>query len=299
MHWECIFQSNSQYGVESSINLLTFDHRLEVAQEARALKRKSNADTLALLTEKRMKLQLSIDDFHRKAATYMPTDLLSSIDVNEQRVEEEWEDAQYDSEEDDILPTMPGSFNMDLTNHQSVVDESTAALSAEHQCIRLPSSFGRVPSLGILQPHGQVEFDLRKGQANDALHSIRLHVAEKSFLYGVGVRKGATTSNLGHRGRQKTFNEAHALEAKIRHQARIYECARKAMETLGMSVEDQQQYPKLLKADTNASTAVVDFNARGQRNEGLSWIWRTPHTMPRDSALMSECRYFRNQISVC
>ena len=241
-----------------------------------------------------MKLQLSIDDFHRKAATYMPeTDLLSGRNVKEQRVEEEWEDAMYDSEEDDVLITMPGSFNTDLKNRQSVVDESIAALSAEHQCIRLPSSFGRASSLGRLQPHGQVEFDLRKGQANDALHSIRLHVAEKSFLYGGGVRKGTNTTNLGHRGRQKAFNEVHVLEAKIRHQARIYECARKAMETLGMSSEDQKHYPKLLKADTNASTAVVDFNARGQRNEGLSWIWRTPNTMTHDSALMSECKYFQ------
>ena len=246
-----------------------------------------------------MKLQLSIDEFHQKAAIYMPeTDLLPSINVNEQRMEEEWEDAMYDSEEDDILLTMPGSFNTDFKNHQSVVEESTNVLSAEHQCIRLPSSFGRAPSLGIPQPHRQVEFDLRKGQANDALHSIRLHVAEKSFFYGVGVRKSTTTTNLGHRGRQKAFNEVHALEVKIRHQARIYECARKAMETLGMSVEDQKHYPKLLKADTNASTAVVDFNARGQRNEGLSWIWRTPHTMTPDSAMMSECTYDQDQIIV-
>ena len=64
------------------------------------------------------------------------------------------------------------------------------------------------------------------------------------------------------------------------------------METLGMSEEDIQNYPKLSKSDTNASTAVVDFNARGQRNEGLSWIWRTPHEMTRDSRLMNECMFF-------
>ena len=237
-----------------------------------------------------MKLQLSIDDFHRKAAIYMPgTDSLPSIGVNERNTEEEWVDAVYDSEDDDMFLTLPGSFETGRKTQQFVVDETTAALSAEEQRLRLPSSFGRATSLGKLQLHGQVEFDLRKGQANDALHNIRLHVAEKSFLYGAGVRKGTTTVNLGHRGRQKAFKEVHVLEAKIRQQARIYECARKAMESLGMSVEDQKRYPKLLKSDTNASTAIIDFNARGQRNEGLSWIWRTPQALTRDSALMNEC----------
>ena len=127
----------------------------------------------------------------------MPTtDLPPGINVNEQNVEEEWGDALYDSEDDDILPDVPGAFNMDVNTQQSVIDETTAALSAEDQPIRLPSSFGRASSLGRLQPHGQVEFDLRKGQANDALHSIRLHVAEKSFLYGGGVRKGSS-QNIG------------------------------------------------------------------------------------------------------
>ena len=220
----------------------------------------------------------------------MPTtDLPPGINVNEQNVEEEWGDALYDSEDDDILPDVPGAFNMDVNTQQSVIDETTAALSAEDQPIRLPSSFGREACLGTLQPHARVEFDLRKGQANDALHNIRLHVAEKSFLYGVGVRKGTTSVNLGHRGRQKAFNQVHVLDAKIRQQARIYDHARKAMETLGMSPEDQQKYPKLLKGDTKASTAVVDFNARGQRNESLSWIWRTHHIVTQESPLMSEC----------
>ena len=226
------------------------------------------------------------------------TNLLPEIHTDEQRMEDGWVDAAYDSEDDDILLTMPGSFETSRNAQQFVVDEATAAILAEEQRIRLPSSFGRAASLGKLQPHGLVEFDLRKGQANDALHNIRLHVAEKSFLYGVGVRKGATTVNLGHRGRQKAFHEIHVLEAKIRQQARIYECARKAMECLGMSIEDHQKYPKLLKSDTNASTAVVDFNARGQRNEGLPWIWRTPHAMTHDSALMSECRCFYIVIGV-
>ena len=56
-------------------------HRLEVAQEARALGRRHTADNASLLAEKRIRLQASIDDFHRKAGIYMPEmDLLSSQD---------------------------------------------------------------------------------------------------------------------------------------------------------------------------------------------------------------------------
>ena len=227
------------------------------------------------------------------------TDPLPGLSDNEHSVEEGWEDGMYDSEDDDISITIPGSYNADISTGKFIVDDTTTALSAEEQHIRLPSRFGRALCLGKLQPHARLELDLRKGQANDALHNIRLHVAEKSFIYGVGVRKGTTAVNLGHRGRQKAFNQVHVLEAKIRQQARIYESARKAMEALGMSNEEQQNYPKLSKGDTNASTAVVDFNARGQRNEGLSWIWRTPHTMTRDSALMGECMCSPTSVSFC
>ena len=265
-------------------------YRLEIAQEARALKKKSTAETIASLAERRMKLQLSIDDFHRKVVLYMPeSNRLSGGAADQDVVADEWEEAVYDSEDDDVVPGMPGGYRPDANARPAVVDDVTTVLLAEEQTIRLPSSFGRDACLGPLQPHGRVEFDLRKGQANDAIHAIRLHVAEKSFIYRVGVRKGSTTANLGHRGRQKAFNEAHVLEAKIRHQARVYEQARKAMVTLGMSSEEERNYPRLAKSDTNASTAVVDFNARGQRNEGLSWIWRTPQGMTSDSATMNEC----------
>ena len=254
---------------------------------------------MTLLAEKRKKLQTSIDDFHRKASIYMPEmDLFSGQSINEQGMVDEWEDTTYDSEDDDALLAIPGTFRADSNVELSAADDAITALSAEEQPIRLPSAFGRQACLGLLQPHARVEFDLRKGQANDALHNIRLHVAEKSFIYGTGVRKSSNTANLGHRGRQKAFHEVHMLEAKIRHQARIYENARKCMESLGMPIEDQQKYPKLSKSDTNASTAVVDFNARGQRNEGLSWIWRTPHTMTHDSAMMSECKYHSTSRSV-
>lgn len=294
LRWECIFQNSSQLGDPRSIILLKQSfYRLEILQEVKALAKKSTPETMAMLTEKRAKLQLSIDDFHRKAAVYVPeTDLLSGSVIDEESATSEWEDAVYDSEDDDILLPMPGTFIPDVGAQRSASDEATTALPAEKQLIRLPSSFGREACHGRLRPYGRVEFDVRKGQANDALHTIRLHIAEKSFIYRGGVRKGSNTANLGHRGRQKAFNEAHILEAKVRHQARIYEGARKAMETLGMSEEDIQNYPKLSKSDTNASTAVVDFNARGQRNEGLSWIWRTPHEMTRDSRLMNECMFF-------
>ena len=264
--------------------------RLEIAQEARALKKKSTPETIASLAERRMKLQLSIDDFHRKVTLYMPeSNQLSGSATDQHDVVDEWEDAVYDSDDDDDVPSMPGGYTSNANTRPAAIDDVTTALLVEEQVVRLPSSFGRDACLGPLQSHGRVEFDLRKGQANDAIHTIRLHVAEKSFIYRVGVRKGSTTANLGHRGRQKAFNEAHVLEAKIRQQARVYEQARKAMETLGMSSEDERNYPPLKKSDTNTSTAVVDFNARGQRNEGLSWIWRTHQAMTDDSTRMNEC----------
>ena len=266
-------------------------HRLEVAQEARAVRRKSTPEKMSSLAERRMRLQTRIDEFHQKASIYMPgIEPPSGSNDNEGDYVEGWEDVNYDSEDDDVHLAVPGTLPVNDGAEANIVDEAITALLAEEQVIRLPSVFGKDVCDARLRPHARVEFDLRKGQANDALHNIRLHVAEKSFIYGGGVRKGSNKSNLGHRGRQKAFNEVHVLESKIRHQARIYQNARKCLELLGMSAEDQRNYPQLLKSDTNASTAVVDFNARGQRNEGLSWIWRTTNTMARDSEMMSECK---------
>ena len=263
--------------------------RIELTAEARALRKKANADQKASLSEKRVKLQKEIDEFHRNARIYM-SDVKGKFATESPCDNDEWHDQDDDSDDEGILHPMPGSYDTASGDRdRKVVDDVVNEVSAETQLIRLPSTYGREnrsKSLGILRP---VEKDLRIGQANDALHSVRLCVADKSYSYRRKVRNAATNPSNGYRGRQKAFAEAHAVDTDIRKHARIYESARKALVALGLSEEDQDTYRPLKPTDTQASTAVVDFNARGQRNEGLSWIWQTPKALTNTSAWMEEC----------
>lgn len=204
---------------------------------------------------------------------------------------DEWRDQDDDSDDEGILHPMPGTYQSTSGDgDRKVVDDVVNELSAETQLIRLPSTYSTETfskSVSLLRP---VEKDLRIGQANDALHSVRLCVADKSYSYRKKVRNAATNPNTSYRGRQKAFGNVHTIDADIRKHARIYESARKALVSLGLSDEEQDTYRPLKAIDTQASTAVVDFNARGQRNEGLSWIWQTPKALTNTSAWMEECQ---------
>ena len=262
---------------------------MELAAEARALKKKATPEQRNSLCEKRVKLQKEIDEFHRNARIYMP-DVREKTPTAPSCDGDEWHDQDDDSDDEGILHPMPGAYKtVSDDGDRKVVDDIVNELSAETQLIRLPSTYGREnrsQSLAILCP---VEKDLRIGQANDAIHSVRLCVADKSYHYRKKVRNAATNPNTGYRGRQSAFATAHAVDADIRKHARIYESARKALIALGLSEEEEDTYRQLRPGDTQASTAVVDFNARGQRNEGLSWIWQTPKALTNTSAWMEEC----------
>ena len=256
----------------------------------RALKKRSTPEQDASLNEKRVKLQREIDDFHRSSGIYMrgigdegPINL--SPDQND-----EWQDDDDDSDDEGVLHPMPGSFSSQSGREShTLVDDVVNRVSAETQLIRLPSTYRKDKSCENLEVLSLVEKDLRMGQANDAIHAIRLRIADKSYTYRKNVRKGATNPTRGYRGRRKAFDEAHAIDADIRKHSRIYESARKALLSLGLSADEEEMYRPLKRSDTNTSTAIVDFNARGQRNEGLSWIWQTPKALTNTSAWMEEC----------
>ena len=264
-------------------------HRMELAAEARALKKKATPEQKNSLSEKRVKLQKEIDQFHRNARIYM-SDVKGKLPTALSCDDNEWHDQDEDSDDEGILHPMPGSYQtLSGDEDRKVVDDVVNELSAETQPIRLPSTYSGEncsQSLAVLCP---IEKDLRIGQANDAIHSVRLCVADKSYHYRKKVRNAATNPNSGYRGRQKAFANAHAVDADIRKHARIYESARRALLALGLSEEEEDTYRPLRPSDTQACTAVVDFNARGQRNEGLSWIWQTPKALTNTSAWMEEC----------
>ena len=112
------------------------------------------------------------------------------------------------------------------------------------------------------------ELRLRRGQANDTLHQIRILLSEKSFT----LRKHVHPARA-QRYKTRAWSEFHSIEANVHHHAKIYQKAWVAMIKLGASTEDQQKYKVLREEHLKVSTAIVEPNACGQRNTPMSWIW--------------------------
>lgn len=136
----------------------------------------------------------------------------------------------------------------------------------ELEPIPLPSSFDKLPD--GWSSLARKEEKLRVAQAEEALEALRGHIAHKSFLY-----RENTNWATGKRGRTKSYDEINEVEQKMRSKIKVYESAIWALARLGVA-HKYPRFQKITRADTKAVTAVFDPNRRGQRNEGLSWIWQ-------------------------
>lgn len=167
-------------------------------------------------------------------------------------------DADTDTDADDELES--ASEATDLHFHRSTAD----ALLAEHIQLYLPSSFAltRFPVLAAK------ELELRLGQANDALHNLRIALGKKSFLFRSHVRAARSQQK-----KTRAWAEVSSVDADVRQQGRIYASTRRKMIALGATDEILDRYKALKYADLKISTAIATPNAPGQRDVRLSWFW--------------------------
>ena len=126
------------------------------------------------------------------------------------------------------------------------------------------------------------------GQANDALHGLRMALVDKAILLWTDahcVKSQATTT----RAWSKVTHMQHAPQ---KH-AMIYHCARCLLETLGADSNVLAHYQPLLYSDLKVTSAVTDPNSWGQRNSTLAWFWSTD--IPGDTEIdswMNECEFY-------
>ena len=143
-----------------------------------------------------------------------------------------------------------------------------AAFRPEVAMIPLPSYLGaaRCEALGI-SSLVQQEVLLREGQANDALHAIRVGLADKAVIFRNTVRSSKTQS-----GTTRAWNQVNAVSKAVALNAKKYCVCRTQLFKLGA---DQllEKFLPLKKGDLKASSAVADPSARGQRNSTLPWFW--------------------------
>jgi hypothetical protein len=220
------------------------------------------------LLKRRERIQSRIDTFHAKAPLY-----LTDVELNIERNDWIADDA------DDVDDVDDDPFT-------SQVDSMSDQVDAECLPILLPSTIGWENCMDAdLSEIIEKELTLRQGQANDALQGVRMALGKKSFLFRTRLRQ--STSKVQ---KLRSWTDIGLVEAGVRHQAKVYRKARRALMALGASEDIMKRYQMLKKEDLRVSTVVVDLNARGQRNAKLAWFWSMD--VEGDSskdALMTEC----------
>ncbi|KAF8833312.1 hypothetical protein BDN67DRAFT_864986, partial [Paxillus ammoniavirescens] len=112
------------------------------------------------------------------------------------------------------------------------------------------------------------EMQLRTGQANDALHELRLALADKAVLFCTNVRHSSSQATTS-----RAWGRVMAVDATVNKFAKIYRVSRRAMLALGASNDILARYQVLTKDHLKVSSAVAEPNARGHRNDTLPWFW--------------------------
>ncbi|KAG1861514.1 hypothetical protein DFJ58DRAFT_839661 [Suillus subalutaceus] len=139
----------------------------------------------------------------------------------------------------------------------------------EKVVIPLPSNLGleRCISLGVADLVEQ-ELTLREGQANDALHNIRVHLADKALIFQKTVRfvKSQAKST-------RAWAQVHSVDRVVSINASVYSKCQSQLCRLTANDALLERYQPLLKEHLKVSTTVADPNSRGQRNNMLAWFW--------------------------
>ena len=151
----------------------------------------------------------------------------------------------------------------------------------------LPSSLGQPTCEGYHITHlAEQELLLRTGQANDALHAIRLTLVNKAILFRNDIRHAQ-----GQAANTRAWGKVKAADSSLRKHAAIYRKCRIAMVALGADSDTLGRYKELGAADLRVTTSVLNPNGSGHRNDNLAWFWSMdiPKDMDEDN-WMSDCK---------
>lgn len=114
-----------------------------------------------------------------------------------------------------------------------------------------------------------LEKSLRIGQANDALHQVRLNIGYKALVFRVDVRQ----STHSQQKKTRAWAAVSSVERVIRVQARLYRRCYRTMKDLPDTAEFFRDYHELKKEDLTARTSVLAPGGRHLRDSQLAWFW--------------------------
>ncbi|KAG1735761.1 hypothetical protein EDB19DRAFT_1574614, partial [Suillus lakei] len=112
------------------------------------------------------------------------------------------------------------------------------------------------------------ELALQEGQANDALHNIRVHLADKAVIFHTTVRMAKSQAMS-----TRAWAQVHSVDRVVSINVSTY--SKYWTQLANLSADDKflERYCPLLKEHLKVSMVVADPNTRGQRNNTLAWFW--------------------------
>ena len=149
------------------------------------------------------------------------------------------------------------------------IGEEEPEVTPENVTLYLPSSFKPYQRKDLgWQEMGNMELQLREGQANDALERLRECLAEKSLRFRKEVRSAKSQKKM-----TRAWDSVHRMEDQIKQAVVTYRAARDAIGELGEAA-DLERFQEITKSDLKMSGDIVEENRVGQRSSVLPWFWR-------------------------
>jgi hypothetical protein len=203
-------------------------------------------DKISIL-EKRRKLRMQIGAYENKVA---------SLGV--------FDDEGYMELEPRIDLPQDG---ISLEEEDSDVEDEREVDCPEFAVIFLPSKLQETERqrCGLVEM-GNQEAALRIGQMNDALHSLRMALGEKSLMLRTSVRNACSQRQI-----TRAWSNVNRLENQVQKYCRAYQQARNALAVLGVL---DPHYQQITREDLKMPGDITEENRTGQRSESLAWFWR-------------------------
>lgn len=183
-----------------------------------------------------------------------------------------------------------------LDGGESQDNDSDAEVETEADCpedavIFLPSQMKRAERerCGLVDM-GHQEAALRIGQMNDALHSLRMVLGEKSLMLRTSVCNAQSQRQI-----TRAWGNVNRLEAQVQQYCKVYEQAQQALSSLE---ELDPHYQEITRGDLKMPGDITEENRTGQRSDSLAWFWRLAADVNKSegshlegTSQMQECVY--------
>jgi hypothetical protein len=189
------------------------------------------------IAHRRVRLQHTIDEFIAGAQRYLGDDYDEDNNIQDMDV--------------DFASDPPDSTDEESDDDAEPAGNPRVLFQPEHVLIPLPPNLGmvRCELLGIGGLMRQ-EITLREGQANDMLHAIRVHLADKAVLFITTIRLARSQVTT-----TRAWSQVHLVERIINLNSTIYKKC--CMQLSKLQAEHLEKYRELEKSDLKATSAVA------------------------------------------